>query len=138
MARQDAAFEAYTALYRARLVNDNLLPARKEANNLLRDAHIPDSMASLIQVAQTLDPWPFIAQCQHDNPNAYYQTVLTLRGVEEGPTHMLLLTPTPLPAIPDIDLYWNQTTQFKVSSVSLSSKVFTEAGTYNTQVRYNS
>ena len=128
------ACETYTDLVHIPLVNDNLLPARQETDTILKDAHIPDNMASLIKVSQTFDPWPSIAQCQRDNPTVYFQTVLTLRGVLEEPIHMLMLLPTALPAVPDIELYWGQSTTFTVSSVSLPSRVLVEAGTCKTQL----
>ncbi|KAF2829875.1 dicer-like protein 2 [Ophiobolus disseminans] len=114
MAKKDAAFEAYMALYKAGLVNDNLLPAQQEVDDELAKHNTTDQTPSLVQASPTFDPWPLIAQCQQQNPEIYYRTLLILHGVEEKPIHMLLLTPATLPTIQEILLYWNNSTRLKV------------------------
>jgi dsRNA-specific ribonuclease len=126
MAKQDAAFEAYTALYKAGLVNDNLLPARQEVDEDDISGHnIPDNTPSLVQASSTFDPWPLIAQCQQKGPNVYHRTLLVLRDVVEKPIYMLLLTPTTMPTISDLKLYWNQSTHFTIDASCLPSMALT-------------
>jgi dsRNA-specific ribonuclease len=122
LAKQDAAFQAYTALYRAGLINDNLLPARY-TDDELSELQLPDHRPSLVQVSPTLDPWPLVAQHQQANPHVYYRTLLTLRSPSEAPVHMLLFTPTVLPNIPEIILYWNESIQFQIDCSWLSKVV---------------
>src|SRR5262249_7380950 len=56
-ASKDAAFEAYMRLYRAKLINDNLLP--------LMDGNADDlgeDMASLIEIREQFNPWVRISK----------------------------------------------------------------------------
>jgi dsRNA-specific ribonuclease len=122
-AKQDAAFEAYKALYMAGLVNENLLPARQEAGEELSDLQIPDYTPSLVQVSPTFDPWPAMARYQQENPNAYYRTLLTLRPVNGESIHMLLFTPSSLPTISEIVLFWNDLDHIKVDGLCLPRMV---------------
>ena len=128
MAKQDAAFEAYQALYTAGLVNENLLPAKQEVDDDLAGHNIPDHTPSLVQASPTLDPWPLISHVQQSNPYDYKRTLLTLRGIGEQPTRVLLLTPTTLPTVPDIVLHWNHATIFEVESLSLPGIVLNKEG----------
>jgi hypothetical protein len=128
MAKKDAAFEAYRALYKEGLVNDNLLPATEEADDELVEHNTKDHTPSLVQASPTLDPWPLIAQVQHNDPHAYKRTLLTLRGIEERPIHMVLLTPISLPTV-DVALHWNVSTCFKAESLSLSDVALDNEGT---------
>jgi dsRNA-specific ribonuclease len=123
LAKQDAAFEAYKALYMAGLVNENLLPARQEADEELADLQNPDHTPSLVQVSPTFDPWPLMAQNQRETPNVYYRTLLALRPTDGELMHMLLFTPGSLPTIPEIVLFWNESNHIKVDSSQLSSTV---------------
>jgi dsRNA-specific ribonuclease len=126
LAKQDAAFEAYKALYQAGLVNDHLLPAVQEMEIELADLQIPDHRPSLIPVSPTIDPWPLIARHQHQNPHTYYRTRLTLRDHDGTLAHMLLLTPTILPTIPEVLLHWNRSTRFRVESSWLQGVVLSD------------
>jgi hypothetical protein len=118
-AKRDAAFQAYTALYRAGLINANLLPAR-HTDDELSEFPIPDHRPSLVPVSPPFDPWPLVAQCQHANPNVYSRTLLTLRSPNDAPAHMLLFTPITLPTIPEIVLYWNRSIQCQIECSCLS------------------
>jgi len=126
MAKQDAAFEAYKTLYVAGLVNDNLLPARQEADDELSELQIPDHRPSLVPVSPTLDPWPLFARHQQQNPHVYYRTRLTLHTADDKPTHLLLLTPTILPDIPELLLYWNSSTKLRIESSWLHGVVLND------------
>jgi dsRNA-specific ribonuclease len=126
MAKQDAAFEAYKALYVAGLVNENLLPTRQEGDDELSGLQIPDHRPSLVPVSPTIDPWPLFARHHQQNPYVYYCTRLTLRTERDTPTHLLLLTPAPLPNIPELLLYWNTSTQLKIESLWLQDIVLDE------------
>lgn len=129
MAKQDAAFEAYTTLFKAGLVNDNLLPARQDIDEYDLGGHnIADKTSSLLQASPTFDPWPLIAQQQEENPRVYHQTLLTLRGAETKPIHMVLLTPTTMPTVSDLTLHWNQSTSFTIHSSHLPSTTLAYEG----------
>lgn len=125
LAKQDAAFEAYINLYRAGLVNDNLLPAPQEVE---QESEIPDHRPALVNVSTTFDPWPLIARLQQKNPHVYYRTLLALRVSESDglPIYMLFLTPSPLPNICEMPLFWDESKVFKVESTWLSGMALSE------------
>jgi dsRNA-specific ribonuclease len=124
-AKRDAAFQAYTALYRAGLINANLLPA-SHTDEELSELQIPDHTPSLVPVSPPFNPWPRIAQCQQENPHVYYRTLLTLRSPNEAPVYMLLFTPITLPNISEIVLYWNKSTQCQIQCSWLSGVVLSD------------
>ncbi|KAK3381866.1 hypothetical protein B0H63DRAFT_476754 [Podospora didyma] len=53
-ASKDAAFEAYMKLYRAKLVNENLLPLSHDLKS--------EDMSSLIEIREQYDPWVRVAK----------------------------------------------------------------------------
>lgn len=126
MARKDAAFEAYKALYNAGLVNDHLLPSRQEAVDQAAEFQIPDNTPSLVPVSQTLDPWPLVARCQAANPYMYHRILLQIKAFDEEPLYMILLTPTALPTIPEIILHWNKKKHYTVQSSPLHATTLTD------------
>ena len=115
MAKKDAAFEAYKGLYLAGLINDNLLPARQGIDDEAANSQIPDR-PSMAEVLPYLDPWQAVARYQSENPNVYYRTLLKAQAAEEEAIHMILFTPTPMPKIPTIPLFWNESKQYTVRS----------------------
>ncbi|KAF1851800.1 P-loop containing nucleoside triphosphate hydrolase protein [Cucurbitaria berberidis CBS 394.84] len=127
MAIRDAAFEAYKALYLAGLVNDNLLPARHQANEQAAQSGLSDPRPSVVAVSPTFDPWPSIARCQQNNPHVWHRTLLEVRPSEEEPMRMILLTPGLIPSIPEILLYWNETKRYMVKSSSLPDITLTDS-----------
>jgi dsRNA-specific ribonuclease len=125
LAKQDAAFEAYKALYRAGLVNDHLLSAAQETDELA-NLQIPDHRPSLVSVSPLIDPWPLIARHQQQNPHTYYRTRLTLRDTDDTLAYILLLTPTVLPTIPEVLLHWNQSTHFRIEGSWLQGVILSD------------
>ncbi|KNG50113.1 hypothetical protein TW65_03031 [Stemphylium lycopersici] len=128
MAQKDAAFEAYKALYVAGLVNENLLPVRDEEDHAAQ-YQIRDDQPSLVPVSQTLDPWQTVAQSHHDNPSEWHCTLLEVTAHGEKPLRMILSTPSAMPAMPDIILYWNETKRYTVTASSLCGKTLTDTET---------
>ncbi|KAF1945170.1 hypothetical protein EJ02DRAFT_369929 [Clathrospora elynae] len=114
MAQKDVAFEAYKSLHLAGLVNENLLPAREEADNQASQFQIPDNRPSFVPVSPTLDPWPMVAQHYQDNPHVWFRTLLEVSAPGEGPIRMVLLTPISMAAMPETLLYWNKTMRYTV------------------------
>ncbi|KAF1951090.1 P-loop containing nucleoside triphosphate hydrolase protein [Byssothecium circinans] len=125
MAVKDAAFEAYIALHKVGLVNDNLLPSREEADDLAAEFQIADNTPSLVNVSVTLDPWIAVTTQQQENPHTFYRTLLKLDRPGEEPSFMVLLTSVAMPGIPRLTLYWNSTKQYPVSYSWLPSASFT-------------
>lgn len=97
LAQKHAAFDAYIALYEAKLLNDHLLPVvgassaedAEEINNLLADI---EKRASTENVSLQLDPW---AATSHET--AWWKSELAIDGL---PT-LTMLTQNALPAFTD-------------------------------------
>jgi hypothetical protein len=126
MAMKDASFEAYHALHTAGLVNDNLLPSRQEADEQAAEFQIPDNTPSLIPASQTLDPWVPVAKHQQQNPFNYYCTLLQLTRDTQELIYMTLLTPVQMPEVPDITLYWNESSRITVKCFNLPKATFSD------------
>lgn len=112
MARKDAAFEAYKALYNAGLVNDNLLPLG-HVDEVKEEAYgAVEKRPSVIKVSDQIDVWPFIAQCWQTS-GRIYGSLVKITGQDPVRADMIMLLPVKIPAIAGIDLYWDQNTTFQ-------------------------
>ncbi|RMZ74207.1 dicer 2 [Pyrenophora seminiperda CCB06] len=125
MAQKDAAFEAYKALYMAKLVNDNLLPVQDEEDKAAQ-YQVREDRPSIIPVFPTMDPWRMIAQYHELNPHIWHRTLLEVKTLGEEPMRMVLLTPTAMPSVPDVLLHWNETKQYAVTSSRLLNTALTD------------
>lgn len=108
IAIKDAAFEAYVALYRAGLVNDNLLPLLRHdpiADDLMSFAI--ETRASLMMVNDQSNPWVKIAELSVGTPNMYHSTIIC-NGVE-----LAMFLPKPHFVRP-FKVYWDAKTEFMV------------------------
>ena len=114
MARRDAAFEAYTALYRAGLVNEHLLPVGHVDEGADEAYQAIEKRPSLVEVSGQFYPWAFLAQQWETTMNI--QTFkITVEQEEHTVASMMMLLPQSLPKIADFELYWDANTTFKVS-----------------------
>ena len=114
MARKDAAFEAYKALYQAGLVNDNLLPLGHVDEAVDEAYGAVKKRPSMVEVSHQIDVWPSIAQCWQD-PGHIYGSLVRITGQGQVGTNMIMLLPVRLPEIAgEIDLYWDQNTTFQL------------------------
>ena len=130
MAMKDAAFEAYVALHKAGLVNDNLLPSRKEADDQAAEFQITDNTPSLINVSVVLDPWIAAIKNQQEYPQTFHRTLLTLERPGHEPCFMVLLTPVAMTENPQLTLYWNSTCKYSVRHSWLPSANLTKEEVY--------
>lgn len=122
MARKDAAFEAYKALYYAGLVSENLLPLRRETDDMALGSHAPENRPSMIPSSPTLDPWLSVAKEWKQKPQVYYRALIEFPGVG----NIRLTTINPIPVVDDIQLHWNESKTLRVrvtkrSTTSLSA-----------------
>ncbi|KAK5684556.1 Dicer-like protein 2 [Elasticomyces elasticus] len=106
----DAAFEAYVALYKAGLLNDNLLPLVKEP--VVEEGEHVDQ-PSLIEVADRLDPWAVLAAKVIYDTSQWYSTVVTLEGADLGSIRIVL--PAQLLQAEYFELYWNEEITYSVT-----------------------
>ena len=115
MARRDAAFEAYRALYHAGLVNDNLLPLGHVDEAVDEAYGAVEKRPSIVNVSDQIDIWPSIAQCWQSSDHIY-GSLVKIMGQGQVRTDMFMLLPVKAPAIAGlIDLYWDQDTTFQLS-----------------------
>lgn len=112
-AAQDAAFQAYVALHKAGLLNDNLLPlSHKWA---LEDEDKLEDLSATVEVSTQHSPWTKLAEAW-SSPDLH-QTRITLknRGSSvEDTLCMALITPSSIPSVPSFPLYWDENTTFSL------------------------
>ena len=114
MARRDAAFEAYRALYHAGLINDNLLPLGHVDKAVDEAYGAVEKRPSIVNVSDQIDIWPSVAQCWQSSGHIY-GSLVKIMGQGQVRADMLMLLPVKLPAIAGpIDLYWDQDTTFQL------------------------
>ncbi|KAL2351930.1 P-loop containing nucleoside triphosphate hydrolase protein [Cryomyces antarcticus] len=112
MARKDAAFQAFVALHRAGLVNDNLLPLLRQQEDI--PAMNPkDGGPTRVSVAERVDPWILVAQ-EHRDPKLWFKTLITLKAKDEEITSMVMLLPYAIADQSDFTLYWNANVEYTV------------------------
>ena len=115
MARKDAAFEAYTALYHAGLVNQNLLPLGHVDEAVDEAYGAVEKRPSIVRVSDQIDVWPSIAQCWQSSGHIH-GSLVRITGQGQVRTDMIMLLPVKGPAIAGItDLYWDQDTTFQLA-----------------------
>ncbi|KAG0646281.1 ATP-dependent helicase DCL-2 [Hyphodiscus hymeniophilus] len=127
---KDAAFEAYVALYKAGLVNDNLLPLLRHGgivDELLRSE--VEKRAAIMKVEEQINPWIEVAKASKTtgSTRGYGVTLLQepLIGVErtESDSKFCVYLPVELPPVKPFRLYWNAKSEMTVvvSSERLSA-----------------
>ncbi|KAF2089842.1 hypothetical protein K490DRAFT_35448 [Saccharata proteae CBS 121410] len=131
-ARKDAAFQAYEALYKAGLVNDNLLPLHSQAPDFGK----METIASLEIVPSRMDPWIPVAKAlaQVDGPSQWHRMLITISSADLEPMRIQLLLPCPPPSVSDFALYWNECTQLSVSVGAVDTVVLDAEGVKKLQM----
>jgi dsRNA-specific ribonuclease len=94
MARKDAAFQAYVALYNAKLLNDNLLPLSRDM--LLGVDGMKDS-SSIVNIQQQYNPWHDIAK-KWSTPHKSFWKSVNIQWAEYGAILINLLLPVDIPS----------------------------------------
>ncbi|RAK76551.1 putative RNA helicase/RNAse III [Aspergillus fijiensis CBS 313.89] len=110
-ARKEAAFQAYKALYEFGLLNDNLLPfTGKEELEKTDAADIP----ALLEVAEQYDPWVDWAY-SWSSPDLHQTRIAVGRNGEAAHMYVRLTTPTVLPTLNPMTLFWDSNTTFTLN-----------------------
>lgn len=112
-AAKDAAFQAYVALYEAGLLNDNLLPLSHSWT--LQDGDQHESICATIDVGKQFSPWNELADAW--SAPELHQTLISLQGQSSSVQDKLLMvltTPSSVPHISPISLYWDESTTFRL------------------------
>ncbi|KAI1093420.1 hypothetical protein F5B19DRAFT_501244 [Rostrohypoxylon terebratum] len=107
-ASKDAAFQAYVAIYKAGLLNDNLLPLNHE----LMSSY--DTRAGLAEVRERWSPWTQIARAWDQQQEIYQRR---LRLIDQDGNIMCEFDaslPVPFPEVPGFDIFWDPYRSWKV------------------------
>ncbi|KAK3643224.1 Dicer-like protein 2 [Elasticomyces elasticus] len=107
---KDAAFEAYVALYKAGLLNDNLLPLVKEPV-FEEGEHI--DQPSLVEVAERAEPWVALATPVTHSTATWHSTIVIFSRGEVGPVRVIL--PAQLLQAEHFELYWTEQISYSVT-----------------------
>jgi len=130
-ATRDASFQAYNALYKAGLLNDNLLPLSntREAD----EQHDQEDMVAILEIKSQFSPWKSMAQMwSHGN---IHQTHIVLKcegGDSDEDLCMVLTTPSPMPTLPPFVICWDEETKFRVHFGSSRNIALSDSGTLQT------
>jgi dsRNA-specific ribonuclease len=132
-AKKDAAFEAYTALYRAGLVNDNLLPTPRCHQSLEISQ---DRGPSSLMLSESVNPWARMARTWNTFPNAsIYPTFIKIERPSKPSLQMILILPERLPIISSCKLLRTSTRTYTASFENISRPYFSVDGDFIATVR---
>ncbi|PWY79196.1 dicer-like protein 2-1 [Aspergillus heteromorphus CBS 117.55] len=109
-ARKEAAFQAYKALYEFGLLSDNLLPFTGTVEPAAKGFA---ALQSILEVSEQYDPTVDWA-CSWSSPDLH-QTRIAVRQNNAPPMFIRLTTPTGLPPIEPITLFWDSETTFTLT-----------------------
>ncbi|PVH89342.1 P-loop containing nucleoside triphosphate hydrolase protein [Cadophora sp. DSE1049] len=125
-AMKDAAFQAYLALYSAKLVNDHLLPTLIHDDLLTELRTSPtDTRASLVKVREQLNPWTEVAKVWKNSPTDIHQATIVSEVLE-----ITMLLPVPIPPLPPIEVQWDSTTELSLHVIARTLKAPTKLDTW--------
>lgn len=97
MAAKDAAFQAYVALYKAGLLNDNLLPLLPGVE--FEGAKATEDLSSMVEIQQQHNPWLDIAKKSATTKKRYLNSV-KVRVAGEVVVSTKLILPTQICSLP--------------------------------------
>lgn len=110
---KDAAFNAYVALHKAGLVNDNLLPAVKDPGPETEQQHV--DQPSLVQVSEQLSAWSACSGTATTQRNPWYAAEIKLSLCDRELVSQIIWLPFATEAAERIQLYWNSDTFYEVT-----------------------
>lgn len=106
---KDAAFQAYTALYRAGLVNQHLLPIRD--SDMFTDIETRPGMAP---VREQMNPWPLVALAWKLGQGPYRCNLRFTDAEGSNQANFQLVLPVPIPNFKKLLLHWDADTAWTV------------------------
>ncbi|TKA82698.1 hypothetical protein B0A55_01272 [Friedmanniomyces simplex] len=121
---KDAAFEAYVALHKAGLLNDNLLPLVKEPSPEEGEEHV--DQPSLVKVAERISSWSLLAPHVAEGHVEWHCAAVTFAG-HGGLDPVTLVLPAQLARDEHFTLYWNEDVSYTVT-VSATHDIPLDAG----------
>ncbi|KAH6691800.1 hypothetical protein BKA61DRAFT_584810 [Leptodontidium sp. MPI-SDFR-AT-0119] len=112
MAKKDAAFQCYIALYKEGLVNDNLLP-------LLGGLEEPpagvETRCALEDVSVTCDPWEDISRDWSAPMAPLYRNRISIDRPGQPPLALDIVLPREIAFSSPYTLYWDEQTPYTIS-----------------------
>ncbi|MCJ1405712.1 Dicer-like protein 2 [Xylographa trunciseda] len=112
LAKSDAAFEAYIALYRAGLVNDHLLPLVADDEAALQAYSDIEKRPSLVKVKERLSLWPAVAAAWKAG-STRYQNIVKF-SIDQSVFLFRMISPLALPSLRTLKLYSDKTSVIHV------------------------
>ncbi|KAI9715190.1 MAG: hypothetical protein M1828_001016 [Chrysothrix sp. TS-e1954] len=116
-AKRDAAFEAFVALHKAGLVNDNLMPVHGTIEE--EDGIVASKTPSLVSVSRRIDPWIDVAR-NWKNDARIHALQCTVASANSVDAEMLLLLPSTLTEPSKFRLHWNENECFDATLCMLA------------------
>ncbi|KAI1921597.1 Dicer-like protein 2 [Ophidiomyces ophidiicola] len=113
MAKRDAAFQAYVALYQAGLVNEHLMPAHRRKDDEGFEQQI-EKRPSFAMVSDIYNPWAKIARIWQ-NKQLFYTFIVDIQTNSKRFPPMMLILPAKLPCDFSFKIFWNEETTMVVS-----------------------
>jgi dsRNA-specific ribonuclease len=113
MAKKDAAFQAYVALYLKGLVNDNLLPLL-----LTKDEGIVadiETRASFEEVSEIFNPWISLAKSWMEPGDFLKRKLISITRPSLPTLYLTMALPQELPALESFTIYWDSQTTYTIS-----------------------
>ncbi|KAK3371219.1 hypothetical protein B0T24DRAFT_628118 [Lasiosphaeria ovina] len=109
---KDAAFQAYVNLYRAGLVNHNLLPFTE--SELLKGV---ESRPGLAIVKAQMNPWTEVANAWRNNGELFKRRLAVSSLESSARAEFEMALPIPIPHVPDFTLHWDYRSSWLISMV---------------------
>lgn len=115
-AKKDAAFQAYTAMHRAKLVNDNFLPLTR--NQILAQAaegHEEILDRPKLANFDSYDPWKEMSGTHLGTDVHRSRISIKHNGIPRPDLGVAMITPVKIPEVEPLTLYWDSQTTFEIS-----------------------
>ncbi|KAK3683654.1 hypothetical protein B0T22DRAFT_255922 [Podospora appendiculata] len=106
----DAAFQAYQRLYRAGLVNQNLLPLRE--SDLFNEVK---PRAGIATVKELLNPWAQVALSWQANGDLFKRRLIFSNREKTANAEFELVLPVPIPNFGPLTFYWGSETSWLIT-----------------------
>jgi len=131
MARKDAAFEAYSGLRAAGLINDNLLPERQVDEEAQRTYTEVIKRPSLVFVSDQVSLLQTLARLWQTSPRTVWHTPLRIASSVGTVLDMIMTTPCSMSATPDLVLYLDGTVTLSFGQPEAVEVTLTSLDTLN-------
>ncbi|OBT77825.1 hypothetical protein VF21_03238 [Pseudogymnoascus sp. 05NY08] len=113
MAKKDAAFRAYVALYKKGLINDNLLPLLLgKEEDVMADI---ETRASVEEVSEIFNPWTSIAKSWMEPGDSLKKKLISIARPGRPMLYLAIVFPRELPTLETFTIYWDNEITYSIS-----------------------